>query len=792
MLRRFTILCALLAAALAATATTAAAQEAASEESQQQEQPAAQPAITERGIEEIVVTARRRVENQQDVPVSVSALSGDELSFNTVQDVQDIEKSVPGIQIRTFGARTSTAAITMRGQQSGSDVATVDGAVGVYINDVYVAREKGLNQALYDVDNVQVLRGPQGTLFGRNTTGGALLINTKLPEEDFGGYVKALTGTYARYGGEGAINIPISDTLGARVAFSIVRRNGYSNRCVGVGATISGPCTGERQDIDDENGNSWRLSLLWEPTEYFSSALVHDGNIQNTNGAASFITNVNPAFLGNTFPAFPGVAAQAEIDTEQRIEDRWSASERKQRGQVKNYGMSWTNTLDLDATTAKFIFGFRHVEVLEDFDLDGTGANILYTEQIFDQDQFTAELLLNGAALDERLDWTAGIYFFQENGIDGSFSPILQSLVPFTHFDADYDHKAYSVYANAVYHLTEQWSLNAGYRYSIDERAMTARHTLFTGTPPLANPRSVSVCNLFDSSGVRLPLDGCTRDVDKTFDAHTGQLGIQWQPTDDFQAYFNARRGYRSGGFNLRAQTDAQFRPFNEEYVTDFELGFKADFELGPMPVRTNLALFYDLYDDAQRSVIRLLGANLQTVILNAADAKIKGWELEVQARPIEALELRLGSAAAVARYDEFVEDTATGPFDRSDQHFISQPDYTVNASARYTLPFDTLFGSPSGEIAVQVDWVWYDDTLLSGPQGPGLGDNEQKAYSIVDLRMDWSRFLDSPFDLSFYVKNLADKRYAVNAVNFQNSFGFDVLLYGPPRLIGGEITFRF
>ncbi len=805
----------------------------------------AQPAPADEelgGIEEIVVTARRKTENQQDVPLSVSALTGDELTFNSVQDVQDIEKSVPGIQIRTFGARTSTAGITMRGQTAGSDVATVDGAVGVYINEVYNAREKGLNQGLFDIESVQVLRGPQGTLFGRNTTGGALLINTAKPEEDFGGYLKLLSGDYSRYGGEGAINVPLGETFAARAAFSVVRRNGYSRRCVAYnpvfnippttpnsfltfpdgGQSISGPCNGKREDIDDENGNSWRLSFLWTPTDYFSSTLVHDGNIQNTNGTASFLANVRtaPITASNANFLMGGALVTEEAATRQRLDDRWSASEQEQDGRVESYGLQWHNEVDLDTATAKLILGFRHVEVRENFDLDGTTQWVLFTEQFFDNDQFSAELLLNGTSFGESLEWTGGVYFFNESGTDGSFSPILRGFVPFTKFDADYDHKSYSAYVNTVHNITDTVNVTAGYRYTIDVRDMVARHQRFdfdadgngvadnldaTVPPPFPTPSTARVlfdCNLFadDAQTTRLPLSGCTKDVDKEFDAHTGQVGIQWQPNDNFQTYFNVRRGYRSGGHNLRAQAPSQFIPFNEEYVTDFEIGLKSDFELGSMPVRTNIALFYDLYDDAQRSLIKLTsGGNLQTVILNAADATIKGWEIEVRANPTPDLELRFGSAAAVARYDEFEEDIDTDPvtpgiqpFDRSDQHFTNQPDYTVNASARYTLPIETLFGRSSGDIAAQIDWVWYDDTLLSGPQGPGLSDNEQSAYHVVDFRVDWAQILNSPFDVSFWMKNVADKRIKVGAVNFQNSFAFDVLQFAAPRTYGADITYRF
>jgi iron complex outermembrane receptor protein len=844
MVRRFELLsAAAIAGALAWTAAPAIAQEPTAAEAQPA--PAAEQQLG--GIEEIVVTARRKTENQQDVPLSVSALTGDELTFNSVQDVQDIEKSVPGIQIRVFGARTSTAGITMRGQTAGSDVATVDGAVGVYINEVYNAREKGLNQALFDIESVQVLRGPQGLLFGRNTTGGALLINTAKPEEDFGGYLKLLSGDYSRYGGEGAINVPFNEELAARLAFSVVRRNGYSPRCVAYspvfaippatpnsfltfpdgGQSVGGSCNGKRQDIDDENGNSWRLTFQWTPSDFFTSTFVHDGNIQNTNGTASFIANVRaaPITASNANFLMGGVLVDEEDATEDRLDNRWTASERKQRGRIENYGLQWNNEVDLDTATAKLILGYRHVEVLEDFDLDGTAQWVLFTEQFFDNDQFSAELLFDGAAFDERLDWTAGVYFFNESGTDGSFSPILRGFPAFTKFDADYDHKSYSGYLNAVYHLTDTLNFQAGYRYTIDVRDMVARHQRWgydansdgvadiadpVGAPPPpfplaapgATPRVVFDCNLFadDAQTTRFPLGSCFKDVDKTFDAHTGQVGVQWQPTDSFQTYFNARRGYRSGGHNLRAQTPSQFIPFNEEYVTDLELGAKTDFELGTVPMRVNVALFYDMYDDAQRSLIKLTsGGNLQTVILNAAEATIWGWELELRANPMPDLELRFGSAAAIARYDEFLEDIDTDPvspgiqpFDRSDQHFTNQPDYTVNASARYTLPIENLFGRASGDIALQLDWVWYDDTLLSGPQGPGLSDNEQSAYHIVDMRVDWSGVLDSPFDVSFWVKNLADKRYAVGAVNFQNSFGFDVLQYGAPRLFGADITYRF
>ncbi|HEU4430314.1 MAG TPA: TonB-dependent receptor, partial [Myxococcota bacterium] len=639
MVRRFEVLgAAAIATALVWTAAPAIAQEPTPADAQ----PA--PAAEQLGgIEEIVVTARRRMENQQDVPISVSALSGDELSFNTVQDVQDIEKAVPGIQIRAFGARTSTASITMRGQQAGSDVSTVDGAVGVYINEVYVAREKGLNQSLFDIDSVQVLRGPQGTLFGRNTTGGALLVSTKLPDEDFGGYLKALTGDYSRYGGEGALNVPLGETLATRLAFSVVRRNGYSERDIGSGqpfvlfgtnparCELDGTnCTG-RQDVDDESSNAWRFSLVWDPTDQFSSRLVHDGFISNTNGAASFLTNTQvadpaaypsssqailapfvddtsdplynvfnsqreganfgapplsltgalitamaaacsgafspgaplTAITGVLFPPtrglgdclYEGGLAADEALTNSLRSERRSTSEQKQRGAIRSYGASWINEYDFDFMIGKLIFGYRDISVEEDFDLDGTANQVLFTNQFQDQNQYSIETLFNGVALADALDWTTGFYFFKEQGTDGSNSPSVTRLgSPINVFDADFEHSAYSFYLNGVYRLTDEWSFTAGYRYSTDKREMIAKHTrlnLFTG--------ALQDCSMFASdvtSGPdtqRLPLADCRISVDKTFHAHTGQLTAQWQPTDNFQTYLNVRRGYRSGGFNLRA-----------------------------------------------------------------------------------------------------------------------------------------------------------------------------------------------------------------------------------------------
>ena len=248
------------------------------------------------------------------------------------------------------------------------------------------------------------------------------------------------------------------------------------------------------------------------------------------------------------------------------------------------------------------------------------------------------------------------------------------------------------------------------------------------------------------------------------------------------------RHGYRAGGYNLRGTDGPTIEPFNQETVTDLEFGLKTDFDLGAVSMRTNLAAFYTLYDDIQRSVIRIIPgtSSLQTVITNAAEADIWGGELEVTAQT-DRLTWRSALGVAVGRFKEF--KTLEG--DLKDEHIGGTPDWTLSTSIRYQLPTEELFDGQLGPMAIQLDYVRHQNWVHEDAK-PAFGIPARKtSYYLMNARVDWTPG-DGDYEIGIWMKNILDRYYETGTVGFQASFGYDTLYIGDPRLWGLDITYRF
>ncbi|MBB3862659.1 iron complex outermembrane receptor protein [Novosphingobium hassiacum] len=734
---------------------------------------------TDEGIADIVVTARKRAESLQNVPIAVTALDSVALKNQSVQSVKDVQYQTPSLVIAPTNADRNSLTVSIRGQSVADTLLTVDPAIGIYIDGVNFAKTVGTELAsLVDVERVEVLKGPQGTLFGRNTTGGALSITTKMPTYTFGGELIGRTDYYGRAGGSIVLNLPISDdVLALRLVGSYDRRDSFGkNRIDGLG--IGG-------DLD---GGSIRGTLLWNASDAIEVVLRGDYNKTSTSAQAFKARELFIAAPGSRAAAGAILAdrgattlagARLAYIADGNTDKFWDANQNvtPSHSRVKSYGGSGTITVDLgDSTQLKSITSYRRLTRDTLMDMDGSRYNLLEVNGLTSQKLFAQEGQLTGKLLDESVDWIIGGFYSHETGNDGTRTFALKSLgLPRNVVDGDVINKSIAGFGQFTWRFVDKLSFTGGLRYTKDTKSLISRNRA------LSTPITCQVPSP-DTPGV------CQRTFKDSWDDMSYTAVLDYQPRDGLLLYAKTSRGFRSGGFNLRGSIDPQtFLPFEPENVTDYEVGLKAD--LLDRHLRLNLAGYRSSYKDIQRSVVVPSGngSGISTVIQNAASARINGLEAEITAKPTQALTLRATGAMTDAKYSRYVNGLGA---DLSGLKFPFTPKWTYTLSAGYDFPLD------NGPLHIQADWGWQDDiyffpdSLFNGTNGlPDL--RGQKAYGLLNGRISKS-FEKERFEVAFFVRNALNKKYYAAGLDTGSSLGFSSGIPGDPRLVGAEASIKF
>ena len=477
-------------------------------------------------LEEVLVTARRREESLQDVPIAITAMSADFLRQQNITELNDLAIHVPAMGISQGGPSTNVPVVVLRGQRPSEVTMTVDPAVPLYFAEVVLTPTQGTNLAMYDLANVQVLKGPQGTLFGRNSTGGALLLTPQTPGDELGGYAEAKLGDYNLYHFEGAVDLPASDSLKFRLAGRSLDRDGYQSN-------VADNALGGDDKFWDENSYGMRLTASFTPNERFQNltTIAYDENemlarvptplaFNSNSGLGQLMDIAHNGRLNGLFGTPVGKNIDAALER-QRNRD-WNDIETDLRAteDIENWFAANTTEFELsDDLRIKNVFGYRDLDYVYSTDADGTalpvfGSRTSLTAPVtFDTpmahteaEQYSDELQLLGSAFDDRLEWILGAYWMRMEGSqsyknqnlganpawpDGP-SPISQLNVPWfvaqngLYGDSpsgDVENEAWALFGEGTYTLSEQWSLTLGARQSWDDRSMTAtNYTLDTRT----------------------------------------------------------------------------------------------------------------------------------------------------------------------------------------------------------------------------------------------------------------------------------------------------------------------
>lgn len=731
------------------------------------------------GIDDIIVTARRVSENAQTVPVTVSAFSADALRASLVSQPQDLQQSVAGIFLGGSGAPVN-ANYAIRGV---TKPVAGQGAPGVvsYFADVplpaYVS-----STPQYDLGSIQVLKGPQGTLFGRNTVGGALLIDPVAPGYEFDGYVQ---GSYANYDSkslEGAINVPIIDS---RVALRIA---GRINRGDGQVRNL-----GSGRDLQNQHDDSFRVSLLVEPADWLKNLTIVDyfnQPLSKNGGAAQII-------VATGIPAFqPFVEAQ-----EARGPHITDAGDLDVYNGSRAQGITNRTDIDLGAVSVTNIFGFRKVKSENLSNFDGAPGGIFDTYQLIRNRQYTNELQVKGALFGEKLEWLlGGFYLNSPDGTIGFDSDLTLLGVPNTPVGYSfYSEKSKALFANLTYELMPGLRINGGYRYTWDSYASCS------GSGDLDAPatRRPGDCPTQLSAGSR---------VKGKSKAPTWTIGVDWKASEALFLYATSRRGYKAGGINAPAFGPGlrPYQTFAPEKTTDIELGAKTDFRSGDSRLRFNASVFRAKTKGLQvigtsvstsafqAAGLACVGASpqpfidgdcdlsndpLQTVItINGGDVVNKGVELEATISPTPRLVLSGNATFLDTKTKRQTVPTLLGAFfPAGDIPLLFTPKSSYSANVGYTVPL----GGNGGEIAFNAQYYHAGSINFSNLIA--------NSYDVVNAKLDWNNAAGTRLDASLFVKNLFKEDYITGpGLTPANAIPVATALFAPPRTYGLQLRYRF
>jgi iron complex outermembrane recepter protein len=665
-------------------------------------------------LEEIVVTAQKRSQNLQQIPISITAISGDELDRIDLNEIQDIAIQTPSLEFSRAGGE---AQLYIRGIGTNIFGVTVDPSVAVNQDGVYLARtQMGLTQFL-DVERVEVLRGPQGTLYGRNATGGAINLISRKPSDEVEGYAQANVGNFGRYEFAGAVSAPLSDTIKTRLAARFIEDDGFTKDLDPRGA----------DEIDDQNLFAMRGTVEFDPNDDVTFTVVADWS-DFTSHNRSVVPRDNLG-LAESLGALPQEFGQTRNDLPTYYD--WESG-------------GITATLDwqiTDGIQLKSISAYKEFKGDFLFNTDGTEIDVTRSNFQYDTDQLSQEIQLSSTD-DGPFQWIAGAYYITENKY-GALGLVRAPLGLSFIIPNDDEGEAYAAYVEGSYQISDTLKATAGVRYSDESKD---------------DITTVGAVQDLDGLDSLLPVGnfGAPREASESWNAWTPRFVLEFTPNDDMLFYASATRGFKSGGFNAFDRTPS----FDPEFIWSYEVGSKTDLT---DRVRLNASGFYYDYSDLQVSTF----INGLTLTTNAAEATVKGVEFEVKTLVTEELEFNLTGTWLDAEYDTFLSaqgintDGSPRIRDLSGNSLINAPEWSINANANYTVDL-----SNGGTVEVFGQITYRDQVYFTQFNEAAVGQDD---ITLVDARIAYTT-PDGSWQLGVYGKNIFDKEYFQNGVRFTST----------------------
>ena len=811
----------------------------------QTDQPAASAGS---GLEEIVVTARRREERVQSVPIAITAFTQADIEKKQIREIRGLAQSVPSLSMASSQSDSNglySGQLRLRGLP-GTEIYFDDVPIGNADLQPGTGITHGLSEGfLFDLDDIEIVKGPQGTLFGKNSVGGLISIKPKKPTDDYEGYLKTTFGNYGDKQVEGAVNIPIiQDKLLVRIAGEMQQRDGYT-RDVQNG-----------KDLDNKNFYAWRASVTLRPTDDIENDFVYDGYWQDTNGSGELVKFYQSEFDPcDPEDAYPGIlpqdpraagcrvhrAQQAAGDVRRRSQYRQSAqpgdlssdiagrpsppgafslypgsaavfalqqalgprqdvgSSIQGIGKDYFYGLTDTFTWDLsDDLLVKNIAAARIFKQLSTADFAPLGFPLLNIGVPGNQQQwgdnsvqYTEEIQFQGKALNDKLAWIAGGYLEYDHPLgDTLLGSAALGATPFGtvgYYHFNIQTRSQALFAHGTYDLSdyvEGLSITGGYRYTWDYASTGSRST--NGVDGVTRIRRAGAPT--NCGGVFGFDNNCYQSVSAHYSSFGWNASIEYQVDPDTLLYVRSGNAYRPGAFNLNVP--AQYSKVQPEHDTDVEIGVKADWDLWGMHARTNADIFHTDYKSIQVSqTVPIKQGNVtkeNSLNENAASATLEGGELEATFLPFgKSVEIEPHASYLHASYDQY--PTAFGAISAgTNTPFNFTPKWQYAITGTYHLPLDEAIG----DVALSATYSWYGhqyNTQLLGEIYP-----IQPSYENINLSVDWTNVYSYPVDLGFFMNNVTDNVHVVGATALYVSLGFTSVAYNAPRMFGFSAKYHF
>jgi iron complex outermembrane receptor protein len=716
-------------------------------------------------LEEIVVTSRRMEESLQDVPAAISAFSAETIERIQATDSTGLQGLVPNLNIVQGRGSSNATNIYIRGIGQPDALQTFDPAVGFYVDDVYFSRIRGTQLELYDIERIEVLRGPQGTLYGKNTIGGALRVITKRPGSEFEGLAQATVGDYDQVEGRLLLSGPLSDTLSGGVSLFRAKRDGY----------VTNPVT--KEEYNDRDVFSGRVALAWDPSDSVS-----------VDWAADYTKEDNALVLGqplNTLTTLIGVPILVLPAEVPKFDFKATPTpglpnSTKMTHEGTSLSIGWDVS---DALTLRSITAYRKLEYTDYIDIDATYIETGDVLVAVDQDQASQEFQANW----ESGGWKAvGGLFYMKEGIESHQEAYADDLLGsflgggtfLRTIDDKLDNTSWAAYANVTYAITERLNLAAGVRYTEETKDYDRTTSTFSSNPIFAADPAFAFT------------------IKDTWKDTSPTVSMDFKATDNVLFYGRVAQGFKSGGFNGRANNPGEQAPYDPEEVMSYEIGLKSDWP--ESAVRANLAVFYNDYTDFQARVSGTTtdpGTGLpspELTVLNAGSLDIYGAELEFSYQPSAALLLDAQVGYLDAEYGSF-DDVRFTDFDgsRAFQEPAFSPELTARLGASYEwslAKFGTLRLAGSAKfrssLALSVD----NTPINSDVEIEGLFQDD---YWVYDASLLWT-LGEGRFSVGLYGRNLSDEVYRTDGQEFSSVGNIRTAYYGAPRTYSLVLTGRF
>tara|TARA_R100001129_G_scaffold164756_1_gene131072 strand:+ start:1424 stop:3631 length:2208 start_codon:yes stop_codon:yes gene_type:complete len=702
--------------------------------------------VDEGKLERIEVTARRTNESLQEVPVSVSAFGEQELEQSGIEDITELQFKMPNTTFQVSRGTNSTLTAYIRGVGQQDPLWGFEPGVGIYIDDVYVARPQGAVLEVLDVQRVEVLRGPQGTLYGKNTIGGAMKYVTR----ELTGYnefeVKGTVGSYNQRDLKVSGQTALADNFYVGGAFATLNRDGF----------------GEFVNTGDENYNkelmTGRLNAKWLVNQDINVKFAADWTKDDSNARGGHreqesLLSDEPR-LTDVYDSYTAMPTWNEVETEgYSMTVDWAISNDWMFKSVTAYREGYTNT---------------------NIDFDSTVNPVLLVPAIYEDDQTTQEFQF--MYRDDRMDFVGGVYFYEGEAC-GVFGTVLGMLGLTIDNGGCVDTSSQAAFGQATYHVDDQWSFTLGGRYTRDEKEADVYRYTYAGVKFLDR-------NDYAADPIAVNSDFTTKADWSKFSPHAS---VSYQANPDLMFYASYSNGFKSGGVDMRADVSinpSARDPYDPETVDTYEIGVKSEFMDGRL--RANLSTFYSDYQDMQVTVQTAVPTGVSSQVLNAADSTVKGVELESTFAATDSLNFTGSIGYINAEFDEVAvfNPTTQQVEDVSNRwSFANTPELTAN------LGFNQEFNLGNGALVWSGAVAYRDETQIFEEPSP----LDEDSYSLVNTSLVWYSNA-SNWTVGLHAKNVFDEEYRLSGYNFGSTFGENIVTgyYGDPRTVSLSVGYRF